>query len=351
MTMRPFLLPLAFATLALPSAGRGQQAEREREREAERRAEARERDLERRAEARARATEARARELERRLRDEAEDSRLDTTIAFAKGGLVDLSLFTGDIIVRAWSRPELQVRASVEHGRIDADLTRDRVTMSARSSHGSAGTGSFSVQVPVGTRVIARGMSADINVTGVQASVEARSTSGDVTVQGAADRVSIESISGDVTGRSLNGSVTAAAVSGDVELDQVTGDVDVSTVSGDISLDRVTSRDVGVESVSGAVEFSGGFDKAGRYEFHTHSGDITLSIPDGVGASLSLETFSGEIDTAYPITIQPSNMVAPSKARRGRGTRRLETTLAGGGARIVAESFGGNITIEKDARR
>lgn len=290
----------------------------------------------------------RQRERRERLAEQEQSSRLDTTIAFGGGGIVELSLISGEIIVRQWARPEVQVRASLERGRIHAELTSSRVSLTVRSGRYRGGEGRFELQVPVGTRVFARGTSADIRISGVKAAVEARSTSGDIVVDGAADRISMESVSGDIVGRSLAGTVSASAVSGDVELDTVTGDCSSSTVSGDITLTRVVSRDVRVETVSGEVQYEGSIDKTGRYEFQTHSGNIAFGIPDGAGASLSLETFSGEIDSDFPVTIQPR---ALGTSGRRRGTQRLDTTVGGGGARIIAETFSGNITIEKVTRR
>ena len=320
MTMRRLTIAFTLLAIAFPAGGGAQERERERERELEHRD---------------------------RVRDQEQEARLDTTIAFGKGGIVDLTLISGNIIVRQWARPEVQIRASLERGRILSDLSSSRVSLSVRSTRGRAGEGRYELQVPVGTRVVARGTSADILVTGVQAAVEARSTSGDVVVDGATDRVTIRSISGDITGRALIGDVQASAVSGDVELDQVTGEISSSTVSGDITLTRIVSKDVRIETVSGEVQYDGSIDRTGRYEFHTHSGNVAFGIPDGTGASLSLETFSGEIESDFPITIQPTALAGS----RNRNARRLDTTLSGGGARIIAETFSGNITIERVTRK
>ena len=333
MIMRRLTIAFTLFAIALPASGGAQQSERgrEREREQERREREREREQERRE----------------RVREQEQEARLDTTIAFGTGGIVDLTLISGDIVVRQGARPEVQIRASLERGRILSELSSSRVSLAVRSSRGRAGEGRYELQVPIGTRVVARGTSADILVNGVQAAVEARSTSGDIVVDGATDRITIESVSGDVTGRGLAGTVLANAVSGDVELDQVTGEISSSTVSGDITLSRVVSNDVRVETVSGEVQYDGSIEKTGRYEFHTHSGNVVFGIPDGTGASLSLETFNGEIESDFPMTIQPTSLTRD----RRRNARRLDTTLGGGGGRIIAETFSGNITIEKVTRK
>jgi DUF4097 and DUF4098 domain-containing protein YvlB len=95
------------------------------------------------------------------------------------------------------------------------------------------------------------------------------------------------------------------------------------------------------ETVSGDVRYDGTFARDGRYDLSSHSGEIRLALPANVGAALSLRTYSGSIDTDFPLTLQPNGSGA---ARPGR---RLEFTLGGGGARVTAESFSGDITIAR----
>ena len=325
-----------------------EQEQERKERAQEQEQERKERDAERRAEARERAAEQRERNSESRdrVRERAQDhdSRLDTLVAFAKGGTVDLGLIAGNIIVRSWTRPEVQIHATLEQGRIESEISSARITLGTRSGR-NIGDGRFELQVPVGTRVIARTTSGDIRVTGVKAPVEARSTSGDIEVEDVAGKVSIESVSGDVRGRKFAGDVHAMAVSGDVELDGITGDIQAGSVSGTISLMNATSKDVRVETVSGDVSYDGSIERTGRYEFKAHSGELHVTIPDGSAASLSLETFNGELQSDFPITIQPSS------AGSRRTSRRIDFALGGGGARVVLETFSGNITLEKGRKR
>ena len=96
--------------------------------------------------------------------------------------------------------------------------------------------------------------------------------------------------------------------------------------------------------MSGDVTYDGTIDPSGRYQFRSHSGDVRLRIPSNVGARLSVETFSGTIDSAFPITLQPGDRSA------GR-PRRFDFTLGGGGASISLETFSSDITIERGDSR
>jgi DUF4097 and DUF4098 domain-containing protein YvlB len=281
-----------------------------------------------------------------RERDDSQDaqSRLDTTFAFNKNGSVDLTELSGDVVVNAWDRNEARVRAFAERGRIRSSLSSSRMSIDVEPVRGRTGDSKLEVWVPVGVRVVARSTSGDVTVKGTKAEVDAHSTSGDVVVSGATDRVTIESVSGDVRGSQLNGDVRSESVSGTIEIRDASGPVRAETTSGDVSLLGVTSRSVFATTVSGEVEYDGTVDKDGRYEFHSHSGDIRLGIPESASAQFSIETFSGSLDSEFSITLPPGQRVT------GR-PRRFEFTLGGGSARITAESFSGDIVLGRRVRR
>ncbi|MFL5608884.1 MAG: DUF4097 family beta strand repeat-containing protein, partial [Gemmatimonadaceae bacterium] len=100
-------------------------------------------------------------------------------------------------------------------------------------------------------------------------------------------------------------------------------------------------------TTSGDVDFSGPIADGGRYEFNTHSGEIGLELPRDVGAQLSVSTFNGEIDSEFPITLKSGTDLGIGSAQ----AKRLTFTLGQGSARIVAETFSGNITIRSTSRR
>ena len=281
-----------------------------------------------------------------RDREEFQDaqSRIDTTFAFNRNGSVDLTQISGDVVVNSWDRSEARVRAYAERGRVRSSLSSSRLSLDVESIRGRLGDSRFEVWVPVGVRVIARSTSGDVAVKGTKGPVEAHSTSGDVEVTDATDRIILESVSGDVRAAQLTGDVRSESVSGTVEIRDASGDVRAETTSGDVSLLGVTSRNVYATTVSGEVEYDGTIDGNGRYEFHSHSGNIRLEIPEGSSAQFSVETFSGSLDSEFQITLQPGQRTT------GR-PRRFAFTLGGGNARITAESFSGDIVLARRSRR
>ena len=281
-----------------------------------------------------------------RERDESQSaqSRIDTTFAFNRSGSVDLTEISGDVVVNAWDRNEARVRAYVERGRIRSSMSSSLVSLEIEPVRGRVGDSKLEVWIPVGARVTARSTSGDVTVKGTKSPVDARSTSGDVVVTDATDRITVESVSGDVRASQLSGDVRSESVSGTIEIRDATGPVRAETTSGDVSLLGVTSRNVYATTVSGGVEYDGTIDNTGRYEFHAHSGDIRLEIPESANAQFSVETFSGSLDSEFPITLPPG--------QRSTGRpRRFEFALGNGsGARIIAESFSGDIVLARRAR-
>ena len=288
-----------------------------------------------------------AQRRDRRDRDEAREwtSRIDTTLSLARGGTVELSLVSGEIMVNGGGGSDVRLRASSERGRLELTATSNRIALEVRSDQGRMGDTRYEVTVPAGTRVLMRGVSGDLTARDVRGEVEASSVSGNVEIRNAATRVVAGSVSGDVTVAQVAGPVRANSVSGDVTVEDVQGDIGVETVSGDITLDRIASRSVRTKSVSGDVQYDGSFESAGRYEFNSHSGDIRLVVPAELGALLTLQTFSGEIQSDFPLTITPA-----AGERRGR-PRSMTFTLGQGGARIDVETFSGDVRLERRAGR
>jgi hypothetical protein len=270
-------------------------------------------------------------------------SRIDTTVTLERRGEVDLSLVAGRITVRGWDRGEARVRAESEGGRVRLRSSASRLSVQEDGRRNGSDDTRYDVTVPYGTRLVLRSLSGDVTAVDVRGEVEAHSTSGNVRVEGTAGRALIETVSGEIEGRRLGGPLRGQSVSGDVTVDEVTGDVEVETVSGQIALNQARAGFVRMESTSGDLAFGGALDRAGRYEFNSHSGTITLTLPPDVGAQVAVETFSGELDTAFPLTLSPSGS-------DGR-PRRFDFTLGDGGARVTAESFSGDINLKRGGSR
>src|SRR5438034_2009800 len=197
----------------------------------------------------------------RRDRDEDYQSSIDTTFAFDKRGTVSMSVGSGEIIVRAWNRDQIHVRARSERSVVRMDATPTRVSLDLSRPRG--GDTRFEVTVPVGVRVSARATNGDISITGTKGGVEAKTQSGDLTVEDVGDVVELGSLSGDIKARGLTGNVDISAINGDLDIADVKGDVEATSVSGDIDMRNVLARYVRAKSTSGDVTFEGTIDSTG----------------------------------------------------------------------------------------
>jgi DUF4097 and DUF4098 domain-containing protein YvlB len=271
-------------------------------------------------------------------------TRVDTTVTMDRGGTVDLSLISGRMRVTGWDRGEVKIVASIESGSLRFDANSSRVSLSvededeSRGGHGhNVGEARYEVSVPRGARLILEAVSGDIVASGSQGAIEATSVSGDVDVSNGVREVSAEAVSGSVHAAQIAGNLRAETVSGDLRAESVTGDVEATSVSGDVRLVNIVSKDVRTETVSGEIGYTGGIDAGGKYSFESHSGTLRLNIPRGSGAQFSVETFSGDISTDFPVTIPATT--------RGRREGRVEFTLGDGRARVTAQTFSGGIVI------
>ena len=279
---------------------------------------------------------------DRRDRDEEFQSRIDTTINFDRRGIVALSAGSGEIIVTAWDRPQVRVRARSERSTIRIDATSARVSLDLTRSRG--GDTRFEVTVPTGVQVTARTTNGDISITGTRGAVEATTQSGDLSVDEAIDAVELRTFSGDILARNLSGTVEVNSLSGDVSLTVVRGNVDATTVSGDVDLRGIAGRFVTAKSTSGDISYDGTIDSTGRYELTSHSGGVYITIPPGTGALMTVSTYTGSIESDFPITLKPGE--------HGIGMSRQFTFEIGkGNARVSAESFSGDITIRSKGSR
>jgi DUF4097 and DUF4098 domain-containing protein YvlB len=345
------LLCVAAALPLSAQSSRNRERDKEREREIERRAERLAKTIEKTVEASIdgamRSVEMALDGLDRHYQGydsrQSAQARIDTTFAFTKDGVLDLTTFSGDIVVTGWARQEARIRGLTERG-TRWRFTSSRITIEAEGHRGRSGDSQYEITVPEGVRVTLRSMNGDLTVRGVKGEVDLHTNNGDVEVTDAVGRVEMVTLSGDVTGLRIRGAVDATSLNGTVSLTDVQGgSVGAESTSGSLKLVNVVSRDIDASTVSGEVDFTGPLDPQGRYSFASHSGTVTLTVPPTTSARFSIETFNGEVDSDFPYTLQPN--------RDRRNGQRLEFTVGAGEARVTAESFSGGIVIRRANQR
>jgi len=269
-------------------------------------------------------------------------SRIDTTIAFDKNGTVTVNAGSGDVIVTASTANTVHVRATSDDDDIRFDAVRNSVELST-ARRGSDTR--FEVTVPVGARVVAKSQSGDVSVRGTHGEVNVTAQSGDIVIDDVNGRLDVRSFSGEVTASNITGTVDISTQSGDLKLTDVRGDIELSNTSGDIALRGITAKLVRAKTTSGDVVFDGTIDPSGRYEFTSHSGDVRLHVPRDAAAQLTVSTWSGEIESDFPMTLKPGDHSIGSST-----SKQFTFAIGRGTARISAETFSGDVTVSSNGR-
>jgi hypothetical protein len=264
---------------------------------------------------------------------------VDTTVSIEHGGTLSVSVYAGRVNVTGGSGSQVQIRGSTERTDLEIRARPTSVTIGTDPEGPHRGRVELDIVVPIGTRVVLDGFSAPFSVKGVKGEVKVQSLNGSAVVNDAVGRVYVETVAGNIDIDRVDGDVTAEAVSGQVGITNVKGDIDTESVSGRIQMTGAQSNTVRAESVSGSLTYDGTFDETGSYSFKTHSGRVTLGMPANAGATVSLESFSGTVDSDFPVTM------LSSRNRGEEGDNRFEFKVGNGKARVVAETFSGGIRI------
>lgn len=259
-------------------------------------------------------------------------------------GSVTVDNAVGSVEVIGWSEPRVRLRGELgARARLSVGVdspTRLELKVAIDDGDHLRGAGSRLVlQVPHGVVLTVTGVSAGVSVRDMRnAPMVAISTvSGDQHFAGTARAVRLKSVSGDLefSGASPQGALTT--VSGDVSLHDFTGGVAASVVSGDVRVRRSRLGVLQIDSVSGDVEVAANPVPAARWKIGSLGGDIEVGDLDRARTTVSADTFSGSIEWNSTVAHTVGSR------RMGKTGRRLRIDPAGANARVIVESFSGDI--------
>ena len=260
----------------------------------------------------------------------------DTTGAVAANARLYLKNDAGRIEVRAWERNEMRIQA--EHGSRDEiriETRGDVIRVEARRRHGRPIV-DYRITVPAGMALQVGGVHAEVHVEGVRGDIQAESVEGDIIVRGGGGSMNLSSVEGDIILDGARGRVQINAVDGDVHVSNVVGDVTIENIDGELILENIDATRVDANTVDGDVRYSGTIRDGGRYRFTSHDGDVTLAVPAGINATISVATFDGEFVSDFPLQLN-----------RAQAGRRFSFTLGSGSATVELESFDGEIILQR----
>ncbi len=267
----------------------------------------------------------------------------DTSFAVERSQRLEVNAHAGEIVVRGWNRNTVRIRAELPAGgRLAVDSSPAAVSLHIRGEHADhgerGGQTSYDITIPTWMGVNLHGVNTTMSVDGVQAPIRAETVNGDITVKGGDGLVSLNTVEGSVILENAKGRIDVESVNADVTVRNAEGEVRAETVNGEVTLAGVRSESVEASTVNGDMIYDGTIRAGGRYRLVTHNGDVTITVPQGTGARVSISTFQGDFESDFPVTLTE---------RRGK---RFDFTLGGGGAAIDLESFQGTIRLVRPGR-
>lgn len=190
----------------------------------------------------------------------------------------------------------------------------------------------YDVTTPRATTLKAHTGSGNLEIGGIEASVNAGSGSGSIHTDNIGGNSRLETGSGSIRATNVHGAAVVQTGSGEIELAlSAPGDVKAETGSGSIRIDGVTGG-LRADAGSGSIEIHGNPTSDWRVE--SGSGSIHLQLSPDAHFNLNAETGSGEIHTDRPIVMQGS-----------LSKHHVTGTVNGGGPSVRASTGSGSISI------
>ena len=260
----------------------------------------------------------------------------DTTITVRPGTSLEIENFGGAIEVKTWDKDALKIAADHSlRDRVMIVRTGSAIRLKAKTRRWVPATIRYRIVAPRWMKLELSGVNTDIDVQDSRAEVRAETVQGDISCKGSTGFVSLSSVQGAILAQDVRGRVEASSVNEAVRLTNVIGPIFAESVNGGIEIEGAQSDSVEASTVNGPVTYEGTVSDAGYYRFATHNGCIDVALPEKSNATLSLSTFSGGIDSSFPVTLK--------KIR----SKRFQTTLGTGRARFELESFQGTIFLRR----
>ena len=188
----------------------------------------------------------------------------------ARDGHVEIYNTSGSVEVYGSSRSSVEVTGTVGENVEELIFERDgdRINIKVKVPRGSHRniSSDLIVNVPEGSSVDVVGVSADIDVEGVEGPQNLKTVSGDVRTETSGAEINAKTVSGDVevSGDNKAAVTIAKTISGDVELNDLSGTADAVVTSGDISVEGGSFERINIRATSGDIFYEAGLDDGGK---------------------------------------------------------------------------------------
>jgi DUF4097 and DUF4098 domain-containing protein YvlB len=270
---------------------------------------------------------------------------IDRTHKVNKDAIITIDNLAGSVTVTGWNRNEVKITGALDEQaeglQVEGDADRLAIEVKyPKRMRGNVDGSRLEIQVPAGSRLEIRSVSADVTLDNVEGAVEINTVSGEVKVRGKPASLRAESISGglDVVAesakivlRTISGAIDAAGEAREFSCNSISGGIDVTA---DKNLATLSC-----ETISGNVVVKGPIARKAEWELATHSGDVKLELAGKIDARFRVSTFSGRIADVFG--------QQPARTSRYVPGQELNHTEGDGGALIKVDAFSGNVRIER----
>ncbi len=239
------------------------------------------------------------------------------------GGMLDVSISGGDILLGTWEKNEVYVKAEGidpdELERLIMTQSGNRVRVQYEPEWGESMRVRFTINVPSQFNSDLHTSGGDIRLQGLfQGKLDGSTSGGDITIADIDGTVDMNTSGGDITAGKIKGTCSLSTSGGDIQVELSTGEVQLSTSGGDITIGNVgkslvaktSGGDIHIGDVGGeATAITAGGDiiigrVSGNATLKTAGGDVQLRGASGIvkaktaGGDMSLVNISGSIDAS-----------------------------------------------------
>ena len=240
----------------------------------------------------------------------------------SKSGTLYVDIKTGSVTIKGTARKDVSVKYEKDSDSDDNDHDHDRNNKTNREGLKRIGGGSMDIEASEyqnTVKVISENWSEGLKlIIEVPATINVKAKAyndGDI---------EINNIIGDLELTNYNGSIEALAISGSVVAQTYNGDIKI--VFDKLKPDTPLS-------------------------YANYNGDIDVTFPSTLKATLKLKTKQGEIYTGFDAPVQKSNPVQKTDSKSGAFKVVIDdwvkSDVNGGGPEITMKSYNGDIYVRK----
>jgi Putative adhesin len=140
---------------------------------------------------------------------------------------------------------------------------------------------------------------------------------------------------------------------GDIVVERVEGDMEVSNVNGNVTLTNVSGTGV-IHSTNGELKASFLRVSGKPMSFITFNGDVDVSLPADLKATVKLDPGQGDIYTDFPLEMMPTSLqqtVEDNRSKGGKYRIKMEKAMIGringGGTEYTFKTYNGDIHLRR----